>query len=701
MDIPEELLTKMWNEKDFEKISRNLFRKQQEINRFAMENNNAERVKLQEELISNLNFRCLAVNHVANNAKSAGVDGVMWTSSADKMAAALELNAEKFEASPLRIWRVKQKNNGKVRRYAIPTMHDRAMCVLMGYSLLPVAEAHADKTSFGCRKGRSRYDAHAYLVNKLKGREAPEYVVVTDVKAYYSSISHEWLMKNIPINKNVLHELLNANIVEAGELFPRDEKGISEGSSLSPYIGNYVLDGLQSYIYCGLYGAGRSGSIDYANGNVTRYVDDIAVTVRSKEDGRKVLNLIEQFMRERGLTLKEEKTGIFDVSDGFDYLKYHIIKRNGVVVSYPSITAVEHMKADLLDVINANLKNQRQLIEALNVKLRAWGNGYRYCESKVIFEEIDNYLDNALLDAMQKLHSYSDLQTIREQFWFTNYLGRKYFALPKESDVRVMHLADTPQLKYTPVKIGFNPYVDVDYLEERLGVTAVNNVTSKYQPIWNRQGGRCYYCGHSLLPDQPIKLITVNQELAETMANKAYIHRICAKNEFVYLQTLDDLDGMSARKLDDMLTKESGLTTEKKKKIEKKLKRTDWKYWKLQEFFKNTKKNHVALTFVEIEKISGQKLSEPMYKLRVRWQTRYDNASTIADAWDMEGFEIVHLDLTKQIVEFERRISGRAKLNIPKVLLENDLPIQVKEEIEHYLNNIVKERGIVKKKDYF
>jgi hypothetical protein len=241
----------------------------------------------------------------------------------------------------------------------------------------------------------------------------------------------------------------------------------------------------------------------------------------------------------------------------------------------------------------------------------------------------------------------------------------------------------------------------VDYLEERLGVTAVNNVTSKYQPIWNRQGGRCYYCGHSLLPDQPIKLITVNQELAETMANKAYIHRICAKNEFVYLQTLDDLDGMSARKLDDMLTKESGLTTEKKKKIEKKLKRTDWKYWKLQEFFKNTKKNHVALTFAEIEKISGQKLSEPMYKLRVRWQTRYDNASTIADAWDREGFEIVHLDLTKQIVEFERRISGRAKLNIPKVLLENDLPIQVKEEIEHYLNNIVKERGIVKKKDYF
>jgi hypothetical protein len=35
------------------------------------------------------------------------------------------------------------------------------------------------------------------------------------------------------------------------------------------------------------------------------------------------------------------------------------------------------------------------------------------------------------------------------------------------------------------------------------------------------------------------------------------------------------------------------------------------------------------------------------------------------------------------------------------VLLENDLPIQVKEEIEHYLNNIVKEKGIVKKKDYF
>jgi hypothetical protein len=59
------------------------------------------------------------------------------------------------------------------------------------------------------------------------------------------------------------------------------------------------------------------------------------------------------------------------------------------------------------------------------------------------------------------------------------------------------------------------------------------------------------------------------------------------------------------------------------------------------------------------------------------------------------------MDLPKQVVEFERRVSGKAKLNIPRVLLENYLPVQVKEEIEHYLNNIVKKKGIVKKKDCF
>jgi hypothetical protein len=365
-----------------------------------------------------------------------------------------------------------------------------------------------------------------------------------------------------------------------------------------------------------------------------------------------------------------------------------------VVVSYPSNTAVERIKVDLHDVVCSNMKNQRQLIEALNNKLRTWGNCFKCCESKVIFDEIDNYMQKILFEAMMALHQYSDEKTIRDRFWYTDYLGHKYFAIPRESDVRVMHLSDIVQIKYTPVRVNFNPYVDVDYLEERTGVTAINNITAKYRPIWDRQCGKCYYCGHDLLPDQPIRLVTANPNLEPTMANKAYIHQICSKSEFVYLHTLEDLDGMSAKDIDSLMITAAA---ERRRKHKKK----DWKYWKLQEFFKTTKKKHIILSFAEIEKISGHELLKPMRIDRERWKHRYDYKSSMADAWESEGFDLVHLDLKKEQASFERRISGRAKLHIPEVLLENDLPSQVKEEIEHYLNNIVKEKGIVKKKDYF
>jgi hypothetical protein len=61
-----------------------------------------------------------------------------------------------------------------------------------------------------------------------------------------------------------------------------------------------------------------------------------------------------------------------------------------------------------------------------------------------------------------------------------------------------------------------------------------------------------------------------------------------------------------------------------------------------------------------------------------------------------EGYKIAALDLENKMVTFEKTVSGRAKLEIPAVLLETEIPIHVKEEIEHYLKTIVRTRGITK-----
>jgi hypothetical protein len=220
-------------------------------------------------------------------------------------------------------------------------------------------------------------------------------------------------------------------------------------------------------------------------------------------------------------------------------------------------------------------------------------------------------------------------------------------------------------------------------------MTPEQNVTSRYRPIWERQGGKCYYCGHAFLNDQPIQLITIDPTRPNKMENKAYIHSICAQNEYLYHYTLDDLDGMTPYQVDEMLIYASA-----EKQMKSKLK-GDWKYRKLEDYFERSKRNRFTLSFKKLEKISGYELSPSMRNDKNRWKA-YAAKNTMPDAWEAEGYRIAGLDLKLETVTFEKTISGRAKLEIPAVLLESEIPVHVKEEIEHYLKTIIRERGITK-----
>jgi RNA-directed DNA polymerase len=55
--------------------------------------------------------------------------------------------------------------------------------------------------------------------------------------------------------------------------------------------------------------------------NLVRYADDFIITGRTKERlENEVKPLVIEFLKERGLTLSEEKTGITHIEDGFDFL---------------------------------------------------------------------------------------------------------------------------------------------------------------------------------------------------------------------------------------------------------------------------------------------------------------------------------------------------------------------------------------------
>lgn len=692
IDFPDEYLAKLWDEMDWAAAEKKLADLQERLSIAVYKKNDKEIEDLQKRIVRDSEIKCLAVRHVCSSTMSPGVDKVKWKTSAEKMRAAMSLTSKDYHASPLRQILITAKNTGKERRPRLPTYYDRAMNVLYGYSLIPVTEAMAERKSFAFRPGRSTQDAHAYVLEALKGNSAPDFVVCGDIKSYYSHIQHSWLLKNVPMDKRVLSEFLNAGIVFAGELFPAEEEGISEGSNISPYLGNFVLDGLQRFIFEKLHGT--SSPDDFANGNMIRFADDILVTVRTKTDASKVVEILKEFLDERGLILSEEKTTICNVKDGFTFLSRTYYRKNGLMYCRPSDKAVARFIDDLKTTIATNRKSQRELILLLNRKLKGWAGYHRYTDATDAFRKVDVAVQTALLEAAIAKHPKLPLPKIKAKYWYRESDGRHCYALPDDKSIRLVRLADTLLLTHNKVKTNANPFVERDYTESRTHAREIQNVTGPYKAIWERQNGLCYYCGRPILTDQPRTTVQLNLRHPPSIRNSAYVHKMCVANEFEIVQTMEDISILRPYDVYNIL---EGIAAEKPVGRVKKQIKQSWKHYKLKEYFAKSTSASVTMTFSMIEEIEGAALPASARKNRDWWYPR-GNCNMIAEAWITEGYYMHSLDLQKEKVTLRREEEGVSRLVIPDVLTQGKLPDNAVYELETHMEYIINKYGLTKKK---
>lgn len=688
MDMPDELLTQLWNNMDWKAIEKKLESLQTELTLAAFRQDEREIQNIQKRIVRDIDIKCLAVRHVTKSTSTPGVDGIKWRTSAEQMRAAMSLTSKGYKASPLRQIIIVDKK-GKERRPNIPTYFDRAMNVLYAYSLIPVAEAIGDRKSFAFRRGRSTQDAHAYVLEALKGKGAPSLVVCADIKACYAHIHHAWIIRNTPMDKRVLSELLRAGIVFAGELYPTEGQGISEGANLSPYIANIVLDGLQKYIFHGLYGEKEPD--DYSNGNMIRFMDDIIVTVRSMDTAERVLGLIGEFLAARGLYLSAEKTRICRIEDGFTFLSRTYVRKNGIIYSFPSDAAVERFIGELRDFISTNRKSQRDLIVSLNRRLKGWAEYHRYCDAENAFRKVDAAVQTALWESAVKKHPNMQLAKVKAKYWYKGPNGRYSYALPDDKSIQVIHLADTVLITQEKVKTNANPFLDKDYTEKRTHEREIQNVSGPYRSIWERQNGQCYYCGRSILSDHPRTVVTRNLSRPPSIQNSAYIHRICALSEIEIIRTDKDISYL--RPFDVMCILEEISRRQKHPAKSKAKIGPEWKYFKLKQFFSECTSASITLTFKEIEKISEVKIPETAHKSKQWWYPRKEY-NRIAEAWITEGYCLRKINLDKKKVTFHREEDGLTKLKIPDVILNGQIPDNAAYELETYIDYIMKKYGL-------
>ncbi|WP_427312339.1 group II intron reverse transcriptase/maturase [Cupriavidus sp. H39] len=455
-----------WGDIDWRRIERNVRVMQIRIAK-ATQEEDWRRVKaLQRSLTRSFSAKASAVRRVTMNqgARTAGVDRVTWETPEVRWEAIGRLKRRGYRPLPLRRVYI-PKANGKKRPLGIPTMLDRAMQALFLLALEPVSEGTGDPNSYGFRINRSTADAMSQLFASLSQKVSAQWVLEADIKGCFDHISHDWLERNVPMDKAILRKWLKAGVVFQGQ-FQATDAGTPQGGIISPTLANVALNGLEQQLTTALKAKLGAHNLRRHKVNVVRYADDFVITGNTPEVLEcEVKPWVEQFLAVRGLTLSTEKTRIVTIAEGFDFLGWNFRKYSGKLLIKPSKKNAQAFYRTVKGVISAMKgRKQEDLIRLLNPMLRGWAQYHSPVVAKAMFTRMERMVFQALWRWAKRRHRGKNADWVRKRYFVT--IGNRNWVfgtttVDKKGNpfwLELYPLAGTPIRRHAKVKGEFNPF---------------------------------------------------------------------------------------------------------------------------------------------------------------------------------------------------------------------------------------------------
>lgn len=309
----------------------------------------------------------------------------------------------------------------------------------------PICATLENPFSFGGIKKRGRQQAIAALCNVVKAGDM--HYIRSDIRDFFTKIPRPtvlaFLAQHIPDNKFLdltkrAMETTLANLDQLGEdvdLFPLADKGVAQGSPLSPLMGNILL-------------ADFDRQMNGRGITCLRYIDDFILLGQDLAKVKKAFESAQRKLAVFGMqaydpTQEPEKAEMGETAKGLDFLGCRI--NPGFV--QPSSTARKKLLASVDEPLKAGRramisaakgasgklprKRFAQTLADVDNILLGWGHSFAFCNNHQLFDELDRSITQMLL---------SFLRSAEGLFKVSNHAFRRVLGVHLLSDTRFVQL---------------------------------------------------------------------------------------------------------------------------------------------------------------------------------------------------------------------------------------------------------------------
>lgn len=278
------------------------------------------------------------------------------------------------------------KPDGSVRTLGVPTVADRLIQQAIAQQLSPLVEPGFSSSSYGFRAKRNAWHAVQQAQQFIQGGK--RWVVDMDLEKFFDRVDHDILMARLariiedkrPLK--LIRRYLEADMWNGTEYVKRD-KGMPQGSPLSPLLSNILLDDLDK-------------ELERRGHSFCRYADDCNIYVSSQKAGENLLADISQFLSTvLKLQVNEQKSAVARPWKR-KFLGYSFTwhKQSRVKIAPQSVA---RLKDKIRSLTTGHCSRSiAKAIKELTLVLRGWISYFRLTQVKGVLEDLDGWIRRKL-----------------------------------------------------------------------------------------------------------------------------------------------------------------------------------------------------------------------------------------------------------------------------------------------------------------